>query len=156
MNIILGKTVFIWGGVRALERLSVQLCALWGCKVTCVAPTYTQEYLLSLGAFAVIGDDMVEINRLLATEKKYKLYFIIGLFFRLWRLVFPGLMLLWTPEDCYRRNFACLWRSLSLDAWYPLWFNHQDLKSKYFLTKLETISLGVQGHHLQIILSTNI
>lgn len=66
-----GKTVFIWGGVRALERLSVQLCALWGCKVTCVAPTYTQEYLLSLGAFAVIGDDMVEINRLLATEKKF-------------------------------------------------------------------------------------
>ena len=31
---ISGKTVFIWGGVRALERLSVQLCAEWGCKVT--------------------------------------------------------------------------------------------------------------------------
>ena len=62
--------MFIWGGVRALERLSVQLCAVWGCKVTCVAPTYTHEYLLSLGAHSVIGDDMVEINRLVATGKR--------------------------------------------------------------------------------------
>ena len=30
---ILGKKVFIYGGVRALERLSIQLCSVWGCEV---------------------------------------------------------------------------------------------------------------------------
>ena len=68
-----GKAVFVWGGVRALERLTVQvgfwntsllafwellyilvlgfvfnpsnhqLCVHWGCKVTCVAPLYTHQ-----------------------------------------------------------------------------------------------------------------
>jgi hypothetical protein len=33
-----GKTVFLWGGVRAVERLCVQLCSVWGCQV--------DEYLL--------------------------------------------------------------------------------------------------------------
>jgi hypothetical protein len=28
-----GKTVFLWGGVRAVERLCVQLCSVWGCQV---------------------------------------------------------------------------------------------------------------------------
>jgi len=66
-----GKSVFIWGGVRALERLAVQLCAHWGCEVTCVAPLYTHEYLQSLGAKMVINDDMAELARLLATGKRF-------------------------------------------------------------------------------------
>jgi len=65
------KSVFIWGGVRALERLAVQLCTHWGCEVTCVAPLYTHEYLYSLGAKIVISDDMMDLGQLLATGKRF-------------------------------------------------------------------------------------
>ena len=63
--VLTDKTVFIWGGVRALERLSVQLCAVWGARVTCVAPRYTHEYLLSLGAAEVMEDEMAEVERII-------------------------------------------------------------------------------------------
>jgi len=66
-----GKSVFIWGGVRALERLAVQLCTHWGCEVTCVAPLYTHEYLHTLGAKMVINDDMAELARVLQTGKRF-------------------------------------------------------------------------------------
>ena len=68
--ISIGKSVFIWGGVRALERLAVQLCTHWGCEVTCVAPLYTHEYLHTLGAKMVINDDMAELARVLQTGKR--------------------------------------------------------------------------------------
>ena len=64
------KTVFIWGGVRALERLSVQLCAIWGARVTCVAPRYTHEFLLALGAHEVIEDEMTEVDRILRSGRR--------------------------------------------------------------------------------------
>jgi len=66
-----GKSVFIWGGVRALERLAVQLCTHWGCEVTCVAPLYTHEYLHSLGAKMVINDDLAELAKILSTGKRF-------------------------------------------------------------------------------------
>ena len=62
--------MFIWGGVRALERLSVQLCALWGARVTCVAPRYTHEFLLALGASEVIEDDMAEVDRVIRSGRR--------------------------------------------------------------------------------------
>ena len=65
------KTVFIWGGVRALERLAVQLCAAWGARVTCVAPRYTHEYLLSLGAACVVADDMEEVERVARSGQRW-------------------------------------------------------------------------------------
>lgn len=65
------KTVFIWGGVRALERLSVQLCAIWGARVTCVAPRYTHEFLLALGAHEVIEDEMTEVDKILRSGKRF-------------------------------------------------------------------------------------
>ena len=65
------KTVFIWGGVRALERLAVQLCAAWGARVTCVAPRYTHEYLLSLGAAHVVADDMEEVERVARSGQRW-------------------------------------------------------------------------------------
>ena len=65
------KTVFIWGGVRALERLAVQLCAAWGARVTCVAPRYTHEYLLSLGAAYVVADDMEEVERVARSGQRW-------------------------------------------------------------------------------------
>jgi len=66
-----GKTVFIWGGVRALERLAVQLCTYWGCEVTCVAPLYTHEYLHTLGAKTVISDDMAELSQVITSGKRF-------------------------------------------------------------------------------------
>jgi len=66
-----GASVFIWGGVRALERLCVQLCKEWGCQVTCVAPLYTHQYLMSLGATHVLPDDMAELAKLLQTGKRF-------------------------------------------------------------------------------------
>ena len=65
-----GARVFIWGGVRALERLCVQLCSEWGCEVTCVGPLYTHQYLASLGAAHVLPDDMADLARLLQTGKR--------------------------------------------------------------------------------------
>ena len=56
--------------MRALERLSVQLCALWGARVTCVAPRYTHEFLLALGASEVIEDDMAEVDRVIRTGRR--------------------------------------------------------------------------------------
>ena len=69
-EIFTGRSVFIWGGVRALERLSVQLCREWGCHVTCLAPLYTHQYLASLGAAHVLPDDMADLARLLQTGKR--------------------------------------------------------------------------------------
>lgn len=66
-----GKTVFLWGGVRAVERLCVQLCAVWGCQVTCVAPLYTHEYLRSLGARHLILDDMDQVNLLVKSGTRF-------------------------------------------------------------------------------------
>jgi len=66
-----GKEVFVWGGVRALERLAVQLCVHWGCKVTCVAPLYTHQYLTSLGATTVVTDDMAELGKLAAAGSRF-------------------------------------------------------------------------------------
>ena len=68
--VLTDKTVFIWGGVRALERLSVQLCAVWGVRVTCVAPRYTHEYLLSLGAAEVMEDEMAEVERIIQSGRR--------------------------------------------------------------------------------------
>jgi len=65
------KHVFIWGGVRALERLCVQLCAVWGCDVTCVAPVYTHDYLRTLGASHLVEDDPRDIKELLKSNKRY-------------------------------------------------------------------------------------
>jgi len=73
-----GKKVFIYGGVRALERLSIQLCSVWGCEVTCVAPLYTHEYLITLGAHSVIGDDMSEISKLVASGKRFDIVLNTG------------------------------------------------------------------------------
>jgi len=66
-----GKRVFIWGGVRALERLSVQLCKVWGCEVTCVAPVYTHDYLRSLGASLLLDDNLQEIKKLINEGFRY-------------------------------------------------------------------------------------
>ena len=35
--------VLVWGGVRPLERLVVQLAAAWGCHTTCLAPPHTHR-----------------------------------------------------------------------------------------------------------------
>jgi len=66
-----GKTVFIWGGVRALERLVVQLATHWGCQVTCVAPLYTHEYLHTMGATRVISDDMGELAQIISSGVRF-------------------------------------------------------------------------------------
>ena len=57
--------------MRALERLAVQLCAAWGARVTCVAPRYTHEYLLSLGAACVVADDMEEVERVARSGQRW-------------------------------------------------------------------------------------
>ena len=53
--------------MRALERLVVQLATHWGCEVTCVAPLYTHEYLHTMGAKMVIGDDMTELAQIISS-----------------------------------------------------------------------------------------
>lgn len=68
-----GKSVFIWGGVRALERLAIQLCHEWGCQVTCVAPRYCHEYLANLGADIVLQDLISEVTKLVAQGTTYDL-----------------------------------------------------------------------------------
>jgi len=67
-----GQAVLVWGGVRALERLTVQLLVAWGCRVTCVAPLYTHEYLASLGASTLIPEDMAEVGRLAAAGTRFQ------------------------------------------------------------------------------------
>jgi len=66
-----GKKVFIWGGVRAVERLCVQLCRVWGCQVTCIAPLYTHDYLRSLGASVLLDDDSQTVKDLLKSDIRY-------------------------------------------------------------------------------------
>ena len=56
--------------MRALERLSVQLCKEWGCQVTCLAPLYTHHYLTSLGAAHVLPDDMAHLAKLIQTGQR--------------------------------------------------------------------------------------
>ena len=56
--------------MRALERLTVQLCTEWGCQVTCLAPLYTHNYLTRLGAAHVLSDDMAELAKLIQTGKR--------------------------------------------------------------------------------------
>lgn len=68
-----GKSVFIWGGVRALERLAIQLCHEWGCQITCVAPRYCHEYLSNLGADIVLQDLISEVTKLVAQGTTYDL-----------------------------------------------------------------------------------
>jgi len=66
-----GKRVFIWGGVRALERVCIQLCRFWGCHVTCIAPLYTHQYLRSLGVNNPIEDDIYLIKKMIKNGQRF-------------------------------------------------------------------------------------
>ena len=74
LTIFTDRSVFIWGGVRALERLCVQLCKEWGCQVTCLAPVYTHHYLTRLGAAHVLPDDMADLAKLIQSGKRLFLF----------------------------------------------------------------------------------